>query len=205
MQKCLIASSNVNKAKEVKEILKDFNFEVLNTHDIEEELDVIEDADSFAGNALLKAKAYHERYPEYYILADDSGLMIEALDGRPGIYSARYGGDLSYPEKFKLIWNELAETTVDPSDWRAKFVCAIAWCEPGVPITEEIDAKIFEGEMHGIILDEARGENGFGYDPIFYLPEYGKTNAEISLEDKNKISHRGRALAMLQNYLKNKN
>lgn len=205
MQKCLIASSNVNKAKEVKEILKDFNFEVLTTRDIEEELDVIEDADSFAGNALLKAKAYHERYPEYYILADDSGLMIEALDGRPGIYSARYGGDLSYPEKFKLIWNELAETTVDPNDWRAKFVCAIAWCEPGVPITEEIDAKIFEGEMHGIILDEARGENGFGYDPIFYLPEYGKTNAEISPEEKNKISHRGRALAMLQNYLKNKN
>lgn len=205
MQKCLIASSNVNKAKEVKEILKDFNFEVLTTRDIEEELYVIEDADSFAGNALLKAKAYHERYPEYYILADDSGLMIEALDGRPGIYSARYGGDLSYPEKFKLIWNELAETTVDPNDWRAKFVCAIVWCEPGVPITEEIDAKIFEGEMHGIILDEARGENGFGYDPIFYLPEYGKTNAEISPEEKNKISHRGRALAMLQNYLKNKN
>ena len=205
MQKCLIASSNVNKAKEVKEILKDFNFEVLTTHDIEVELDVIEDADSFAGNALLKAKAYHERYPEYYILADDSGLMIEALDGRPGIYSARYGGDLSYPEKFKLIWNELAETTLDPNDWRAKFVCAIAWCEPGVSNTEEIDAKIFEGEMHGIILDEARGENGFGYDPIFYLPEYGKTNAEISPEEKNKISHRGRALAMLQNYLENKN
>lgn len=203
MRKCLIASSNVNKAREVQEILKDFNFEVLTTHDVEEELEVIEDADSFTGNALLKAKAYHERYPEYYVLADDSGLMIEALDGRPGIYSARYGGDLSYPEKFKLIWSELAETGVDPNEWRAKFVCAIAWCEPGVSLSGEVDARVFQGEMHGIILNEARGENGFGYDPIFYLPEFRKTNAEISPEEKNKISHRGRALSELQKYLKN--
>lgn len=204
MQKCLIASSNVNKAKEVQEILKDFNFEVLTTHDLEEELDVVEDADSFAGNALLKAKAYHARYPEYYILADDSGLMIEALDGRPGIYSARYGGNLAYPEKFKLIWNELADTGVDPKDWRAKFVCAIAWCEPAKTNSrvDSFDAKIFQGEMHGIILEEARGDNGFGYDPIFYLPEYGKTNAEISPQEKNKISHRGKALAKLQDYLR---
>ena len=195
---CLIASSNKNKIAEVKNILQEFSYKVITPAEMACEIEVEETADTFEGNALLKAKAYHELFPDYYILADDSGLAIDALKGAPGIYSARYAGvGASYPEKFKKIWNDLDKTMIPEEEWKAKFICTIAWWEVGAN-----EAKIFRGEFEGYIIKEARGEHGFGYDPIFYLPEFEKTSAEISPELKNSISHRGRALKKLQNYIR---
>lgn len=194
---CLLASTNKNKLREISEILANFSFKTIGLDDLPETFEVEETADSFSGNATLKARAYHKRYPELYVLADDSGLEIKALDNKPGIYSSRFGGvNTPYKEKFKMIWSALKEREVPVEDWDARFVCSIAFFEPG-------DEKplIFTGKMYGKIIPEARGDNGFGYDPIFYIPEYKKTSAEIDPELKNKISHRGRALEKLKAYL----
>lgn len=194
---CLLASSNENKVNELKEILSDFEFEIISLNDIEERVEVVEDQDTFEGNARKKAQAYHEIYPDYYILADDSGLAIEPLNGRPGVYSARYGGeDASYPEKFDMLWDELNASGVEEENWNAKFVCAIAWWQAGRDV-----ATVFTGEMPGKISSAAKGENGFGYDPIFYLEKYKKTSAEIDPKTKNLISHRGQALRKLKYFL----
>lgn len=194
---CIAASSNKDKIAEIKAILQHFSFEVISAAEAGEVLDVAETADSFAGNARLKAESYHKLYPEAWILADDSGLCVDGLDGRPGIYSARYGGRASdYVYKSKLLWTELRERNIPEEEWTARFVCAVCWFEPG-----NDEPKIFEGRIEGLIIPERRGEHGFGYDPIFYLPEYGKTTAEIDPELKNKISHRGRALEALRHYL----
>lgn len=194
---CIVASSNKDKIREIEEILEHFSFEVKAASEMGPLLDVEETADSFAGNARLKAEAYHALYPDAWIIADDSGLCIDALDGRPGIYSARYGGEKTdYETKSRLLWNELRATSVPEEEWTARFVCAVCWCEPGSD-----EAKIFEGRIEGRIIPERRGEHGFGYDPIFYLPEYGMTTAEIDPQLKNKISHRGRALQKLRAFL----
>ncbi|MBR3463507.1 MAG: RdgB/HAM1 family non-canonical purine NTP pyrophosphatase, partial [Clostridiales bacterium] len=149
---------------------------------------IIEDGKTFEENALIKAKAVHALTDSNdYVMADDSGLCIDALDGAPGIYSARFCGENStYPEKFAKIFSMLADV---PEEKRtARFVCAIAVVRP--------DGSDFtvRGEVCGVLHEKPAGNNGFGYDPIFYVPEFGMTTAQMPPEQKNSISHRGRAL-----------
>lgn len=198
MEKILVlASSNKDKMQEIEAIFQGLNFTIKRAIDMGEEIEIVEDQDTFEGNAILKARAYHALYPEHYILADDSGLAIDALDGHPGVYSARYGGEgADYLTKSRMLWDALRATGVPEEEWFAQFVCAVCFWMPG-----ESEPMVFNGEMEGRIIPEQRGEHGFGYDPIFYLDSYGKTSAEIDPEEKNKISHRGLALAKLREYL----
>ena len=151
-----------------------------------------ETGDTFVKNALIKARAV-AMVCDYPILADDSGICVEALGGAPGVRSARYAGDNATDEdRINKLLTELG----DNENRRAKFVTSVAFIMPdGTEITAE-------GEVKGTITKEPKGENGFGYDPIFYLPEFGKSSAEISPEQKNRISHRGKALRMMKDKIK---
>ncbi|MBO4635724.1 MAG: RdgB/HAM1 family non-canonical purine NTP pyrophosphatase [Clostridiales bacterium] len=182
----IIATGNKDKVREINEILQGTGFEAVSMKDAGVEADIVEDADSFRGNALKKAMAVHELTKEY-VMADDSGICIDALDGAPGIYSARFcGEDSTYPEKFKKIFEMLRD--VPEEERTAHFTCAIAVVKPdGTSFTVE---EYFNGVLH----ETPDGENGFGYDPIFYVPEYGMTSARMSPELKNSMSHRGKAL-----------
>ena len=180
------ATGNKDKVREINEILKGTDFDAVSMKEIGIDPEIVEDADSFEGNALIKARTVHELTKEY-VMADDSGLCIDALDGAPGIYSARFcGEDSTYEEKFKKIFEMLKDV---PEEKRtAQFVCAIAVVRPdGTSFT-------VRGECHGVLHEKPMGENGFGYDPIFYVPEFGMTTAQMSKEQKNMISHRGKAL-----------
>ena len=182
----IIATGNKDKVREINEILKGTDFDAVSMKEIGIDPEIIEDADSFEGNALIKARTVHELTKEY-VMADDSGLCIDALNGAPGIYSARFcGEDSTYEEKFKKIFEMLKDV---PEEKRtAQFVCAIAVVRPdGTSFT-------VRGECHGVLHEKPMGENGFGYDPIFYVPEFGMTTAQMSKEQKNMISHRGKAL-----------
>ena len=195
MRKIIIGSGNQHKIEEIKAYFADldFNFEGL---DPELELpEVVEDGKSYKENALKKARQRAEELNQI-VLADDSGLSVDYLDGAPGIYSARFGGeDLNDREKYLKILKLLKG---QPESRRgAAFISVIALVDPFRNI--EITA---EGRCEGIIAEEPAGENGFGYDPIFYLPEFGKTMAQISQQQKNKISHRGRALKKMKSKLK---
>lgn len=194
---CIVASSNKDKIREIEQILAHFSFTVKAAAELGPLLEVEENADSFAGNAELKARAYHALYPDAWILADDSGLCVDGLDGAPGIYSARFGGvDADYEHKSRLIWEGLRARGIPEEEWTAQFVCAVCWYAPG-----QAKPLIFEGSIDGLIIPERRGTHGFGYDPIFWLPEYGQTTAEIEPALKNRLSHRGRALAKLRAFL----
>ncbi|MGI6077115.1 MAG: RdgB/HAM1 family non-canonical purine NTP pyrophosphatase [Fastidiosipilaceae bacterium] len=185
--KLVVATHNRDKIKEIKAILKDLPFEVMSQKDVGFDEEVIEDGVSFPANALIKAKAVHPYCPDAYVMADDSGLCVDALGGAPGIYSSRFAGEeTDYPTKFKYLWDLLA--SVDPDDWTARFICAVAVVRP--------DGSAFTvlGEMAGCITDTPRGQNGFGYDPIFYLPNLLVTSAELPPELKNMCSHRGVAV-----------
>jgi XTP/dITP diphosphohydrolase len=190
----VIATGNNDKVREINEILKDTDFEAVSMKSIGINPDIVEDADSFRGNALIKAQAVHALCKDY-VIADDSGLCIDALDGAPGIYSSRFcGEDSTYQEKFDKIFEMLKDV---PEEKRtAHFTCAIAVVRPdGTSFTVE---EYFEGVLH----EEAKGENGFGYDPIFYVPEYGMTSAQMSPEMKHSMSHRGKALRAMVEMLK---
>ena len=182
----VIATGNKDKVREINEILKGTEFDAVSMKEIGIDPEIIEDADSFEGNALIKARTVHELTKEY-VMADDSGLCIDALNGAPGIYSARFcGEDSTYEEKFKKIFEMLKDV---PEEKRtAHFVCAIAVVRP--------DGSSFtvRGECHGILHEKPMGEGGFGYDPIFYVPEFGMTTAQMTKDQKNSISHRGKAL-----------
>lgn len=191
MNKTIVfATSNQGKMREIRKILADLNVEILSMKEAGITADIIEDGKTFAENAVIKAKSI-SAYTEAIVLADDSGLVIDALNGEPGIYSARYlGEDTSYRIKNQNLIDRLEGV---PDEKRtARFVCAIAAALPdGTVLTTE-------GIIEGIIGYEERGENGFGYDPIFFLPEVGKTTAELSDEEKNAVSHRGRALEKMK-------
>lgn len=182
----IIATGNEDKVREIDEILEGTGFEAISMKQAGFNPDIVEDGKTFEENALKKAMAVHELSGEY-VMADDSGLCIDALDGAPGIYSARFcGEDSTYEEKFKKIFEMLADV---PEEKRtAQFVCAIAVVKP--------DGSSFtvRGECRGVLHEKPAGENGFGYDPIFYVPEFGMTTAQMDPEVKNSISHRGRAL-----------
>jgi len=190
----VIATGNNDKVREINEILEGTVFEAVSMKSLGIDPDIVEDADSFRGNALKKAMAVHE-YTEDIVMADDSGLCIDALGGAPGIYSSRFcGEDSTYEEKFKKIFEMLKDVPVEKRT--AHFTCAIAVVYPdGSSFTVE---EIFEGVLH----EEPQGENGFGYDPIFYVPEYGMTSAQMSPAMKHSMSHRGKALrAMVEKLL----
>lgn len=191
--KLIFATGNENKMREIREILAGRGYEILSMKEAGIDIDVEENGKTFSENALIKARAISEASGEL-VLADDSGLEIDALGGEPGIYSARYmGHDTSYVEKNNNLIQRLEGV---PDEKRtARFVCAMAAVFP------DGREEVVVGTMEGRIGYEISGENGFGYDPIFYLPEYGKTSAEISPEEKNAISHRGKALRAIADLL----
>ena len=193
MDKIIFATGNEGKMKEVRMILEDLGLPVLSLKDAGITADVEENGTTFEENALIKAKAVME-VTGALTLADDSGLEIDALNGEPGIYSSRYlGEDTSYVKKNSVILERLKDV---PEEKRgARFVCAVAAAFP------DGQTKVIRGIMEGIIGYEIKGENGFGYDPIFYLPQYGKYSAELSSDEKNAISHRGEALRRIREVL----
>ncbi|MBR6880511.1 MAG: RdgB/HAM1 family non-canonical purine NTP pyrophosphatase [Clostridiales bacterium] len=182
----IIATGNMDKVREINELLEGTEFEAVSMKEAGISVDIDENADSFRGNALIKARAV-SKFTDDYVMADDSGLCIDALDGAPGIYSARFcGEDSTYEEKFKKIFEMLEGV---PEEKRtAHFTCAVAVVRPDK--SEFTVEEYFEGVLH----EKPCGENGFGYDPIFYVPEYKMTSAQMSPELKNSMSHRGKAL-----------
>ena len=193
MDKIIFATGNEGKMKEVRMILEDLGLPVLSLKDAGIAADVEENGTTFEENAQIKAKAIMEMTGAL-VLADDSGLEVDAINKEPGIYSARYmGHDTSYHIKNQNIIDRLEGKVGEERS--ARFVCAIAAAFP--------DGRVLttRGTMEGQIGYEEKGENGFGYDPIFYLPEYQCYSAELSLEEKNKLSHRGKALRLMKERL----
>lgn len=180
----VLATSNKNKLKEMQNLLKDFPVTIKSLADFGPMPEAIEDGETFDDNAYKKALHY-AKVLGVPCLADDSGLVVDALDGRPGVYSARYSGpeatDWSNCEK---LLGEMAEQ----SNRSAHFVCVLSLATPAGP------ALTWEGKCYGELLYERRGESGFGYDPLFFFPALGKTFAELSMEEKSTVSHRGKAL-----------
>ncbi len=196
-KRIIFATGNQNKMKEIKMILSDLGMEILSMKEAGIDVDVEENGTTFEENALIKARAIAERLPSDIILADDSGLEIDYLNKEPGIYSARYAGkDTSYDIKNQMLIDRLEGV---PDEKRtARFVCAIAAVFPDG--TEEVVCEAMEGRIGYKIA----GANGFGYDPIFFLPEFGMTSAEITPEQKNEVSHRGKALRSMRKVMEKK-
>lgn len=182
----IIATGNKNKVREIRQILSGLSDKVISMKEAGISCDIEETGETFAENALIKARAV-AAHCDGIVIADDSGLCVDAMGGAPGVYSARFmGEETPYSEKNAAIIEKLSG--LEGQDRSARFVCAMAGV---LPNGEEF---VVEGVMEGQIAKESAGENGFGYDPIFFLPEYGKTSAEIAPEEKNRISHRGKAL-----------
>ena len=204
MEKIIFATGNEHKMVEIRMILDGLGMEILSQREAGIVADIVEDGQTFEENALIKAKgiariaAKDPRYKDTIVLADDSGLEIDYLGKEPGIYSARYlGEDTSYDIKNQALLDRLEGV---PDDERtARFVCAIAAAFP------DGTSEVVRGTMEGAIGHEIAGENGFGYDPIFFLPEYGCTSAEISPEKKNELSHRGEGLRKMRAIIERKN
>ena len=189
-QKIVFATGNEGKMREVRLILQDLGFPVLSMKEAGVSLDIEENGTTFAENATIKARAVWEKTGGI-VLADDSGLVVDYLGGEPGVYSARYlGEDTSYEIKNQAIIDRLADAKEE--ERTARFVSAIAAVLP------DGSELVTEGTVEGLIVHEPAGNGGFGYDPIFYLPEYGVTSAEIPIEKKNEISHRGKALEAMK-------
>ncbi len=193
--KIVFATGNNDKMREIRQILGGLDAEILSMKEAGVDVDIEENGTTFEENAMIKARAVASELKDAVVLADDSGLEIDYLGKEPGIYSARYlGRDTSYTEKNTIILEKLNGV---PDDQRtARFVCAIAAC---LPDGREL---VVRGTMEGIVGHKIAGENGFGYDPIFFLPEYGKTSAELLPEEKNAVSHRGKALRMMEEKLR---
>ena len=194
MRKLVFATGNQGKMKEIREILADMALEILSMKEAGADPDIVEDGKTFGENAEIKARAVWEQTGGI-VLADDSGLVIDWLNGEPGVYSARYmGEDTSYEIKNQALIDRLAG--VEGADRSARFVCNIAAVLPDGQVVHT------EETMEGRIAEKPAGHEGFGYDPILYLPEFGKTSAEITIEEKNRISHRGKALEAMKVKLK---
>ena len=193
-KRIVFATGNAGKMKEVSMILKDLGLPVVSMKEAGIEADIVEDGTTFAENAEIKARAVYEQCHDI-VLADDSGLEIDYLNKEPGIYSARYmGEDTSYHIKNANLIERLSG--VPEEERSARFVCAIAAVLPDGAVLHSY------GTIEGIIGYEEQGENGFGYDPIFYLPEYGCTTAQLAPEVKNELSHRGKALRAMKEQLR---
>ena len=190
MKEIVLASSNKGKVREVEMMVKDMGIRIIPLSETSFDEEIEENGSTFEENAVIKAKAVAEKLG-VPALADDSGLEIDFLNKEPGIYSARYlGHDTPYSVKNQMILDKLAGV---PDEKRtARFVCSMALALP------QGDVVTTTAAMEGRIAYEIKGENGFGYDPIFYLPEFGMSSAEISPEQKNEISHRGKALRQMK-------
>lgn len=201
MFQIIFATGNEGKMREIRAILEDVEADILSMKEAGISLDIEENGESFAENAVIKAKAVadalaaEKRMQDCAVLADDSGLEIDCLNGEPGIHSARYlGEEMPFDVKSRALLERMEH--VPDEERNARFVCAIAAVFPdGETITTR-------GSIEGRIGRELKGDNGFGYDPIFFLPEYGRTAAELTDEEKNRISHRSRALALMKEELR---
>jgi len=195
MNKLLIATNNQGKVKELQDLLKDTGIELITPAHINLDLDVIEDGLTYAENAIKKAIAFAQA-SGLISLADDSGLEVDVLNGAPGLYSARYGSSngkkLSDKDRRDYLIKNLKDK---PRPWTARFHATIAIAIPGE------ETQLTEGFCEGQIIPEERGAGGFGYDPIFLLSEMGKTMAELSMEEKNRLSHRARAVMKAKDVL----
>lgn len=199
--KIIFATGNSNKMKEIRMILQDLGMEILSMKEAGISVDIEENGATFEENALIKASAIAEisevKTMNAIVLADDSGLEIDYLNKEPGIRSARYAGtDTSYLIKNNLLLSRMKG--VPDEERTARFVCAIAAVFPNG------EKEVVRGTMEGRVAYEIAGANGFGYDPIFYLPEFGCTSAELSPEKKNALSHRGKGLRMMRKIMEQK-
>lgn len=191
MSKILLASNNTGKLAEIQALLMDTQIEFVLPRQLNIHLDVVEDGQTYAENASRKAVAF-ALASQLPCLADDSGLEVETLGGMPGLYSARFSPlpNASDADRRAYLLEQLATL---PRPWLARFRCVVALITPRQARDKE-PTELFEGICPGEIIPQERGENGFGYDPIFFLPEIGKTMAELSMDEKNRISHRARAV-----------
>ena len=193
--KIILASKNPHKLVEISKITEKFGFELVLQSELGIDIDVEETGTTFEENSLLKAEAVMKA-TGLPALADDSGIAVDALNGEPGIYSARYGFDESLDDRGRMMLLLKNTEAVPDGQRQAKFVCVISFVTPDGQV---IQAR---GEIHGELTREPRGENGFGYDPIFYYPPAGMTTAEMPSEAKNEVSHRGNALKVFYEKLK---
>lgn len=187
----LVATTNPGKLREIRDVLQGVPFEVRSLEGMADLEAPEETGTTFEANALLKAR-YYAQATGLLAVADDSGLEVDAMDGRPGVLSARYPG-ASYEKRFANIWREMAAS--GRADRGARFVCAIALATPGAVLYQT------RGTVEGEILPAARGSQGFGYDPIFFSPELGMGLGEASMAEKRTVSHRGRAFTALRAFL----
>ena len=193
--KVVLASKNQHKLAEISKITEKFGIDLVLQSELGVDIDVEETGTTFEENSLQKAEAVMKA-TGLPALADDSGIAVDALNGEPGVYSARYGFDESLDDWGRLLLLLKNTEHVPDGERQAKFVCVITMVTPQGQI---IQAR---GEIHGELTREARGKNGFGYDPIFYYPPLGKTTAELDPEEKNKVSHRGNALKLFYEKMK---
>jgi XTP/dITP diphosphohydrolase len=196
MRVLLVATTNRHKLEEYRAMLADLPYRLCSLSDLHLDFDVEETGTTFQENAELKALTYARAAGEL-TLADDSGLEIDALGGEPGVYSARFAGvNTPYEERFRILFERLRG--LPPEQRTARFRCVISVADPVSGTLKSV-----EGVIEGLITETSQGANGFGYDPIFYVPALGKTTAEISPEHKNRISHRGLAAAKARALLEN--
>lgn len=193
MKKIIFATHNEGKMNEIREILKDLNIELYSLKDVGLDIDVEENGASFEENAIIKARSICQLTGEI-VMADDSGLEVDYLDKAPGIYSARFlGEDTPYSIKNQYIIDKLKNA--EKEERSARFICVIACAFPGGDLITRT------GVIEGYIAEKSSGSNGFGYDPIFYVPEFNCTTADMPLEIKNRISHRAKALQAMKEVL----
>lgn len=192
MKQVVIATKNKGKAKDFEALFQPLGFEVVTMFDVAPDMEIEETGTTFEENAVLKAETLAKEL-QTIVIADDSGLAVDALDGAPGVYSARYAGDHDDEANIVKVLENLAGV---PEDKRtARFMCALAIAGP------ELETTTVFGTCEGVILEEKRGTNGFGYDPIFFVPALGRAMAELTPEEKGAISHRGNAISKLADVL----
>ena len=196
----IMATGNQNKVREIREMLEGSGLTVLSLKDAGIDAQIEENGETFEENALIKAEAIRNLTGQM-VLADDSGLMIDAMDGGPGVHSSRFmGEDTSYEIKNRAILDTLKDVPLEKRG--AQFVCAMALAFPVAPDGSQRATQVFRGVFEGRIAYEPAGENGFGYDPIFFVPSENMTSAEMTPEAKNAMSHRGKALQQVVAALK---
>lgn len=189
----VIATNNKGKAKEIKDILKDLNAEIYSLKDKGIDIEIEETGETFEENAFIKAEEIF-KLTNSIVVADDSGLEVDVLDGAPGVYSARYAGEnATDKETYEKLLRVMEGVPYEKRT--ARFVSVVAVILP------DGTKKSLRGECEGVIINEPKGEGGFGYDPVFLVPEYNKTFSELTLEEKNAVSHRGKAFNKLKDFL----
>jgi len=193
----IVATKNKDKFKEIKEILKGLKVSIVSLNELDKKFHIVENGKTFSENAFKKALAVSKYYKDSYVLGEDSGLEVDFFNGAPGIYSKRYAG----PRATYKTNNKKLLRSLEGIGYKKR--CA-AFCSCLVLVYNEKLVKVFQGRLRGRIHHQESGENGFGYDPIFYLTHYKKTVAEMQLSIKNKISHRAKAFKKLRSYLKHK-